>query len=118
MSNLSVIKYESSFKKKDMVRTKLKTVTTQGRIEGTEMCATFDTGGIEQLLYVIEDFALVMDSLSVSSSDDLFSFFKKILGHGPSEKFKRMRAKNFYVDTVVNNNITESAFQRVMKYFI
>ena len=52
MSNQSVIKYKSSFKKTDLVRTNLKTVTPKGE----EFCVTFDTGGIEILLYVIEDF--------------------------------------------------------------
>ena len=82
MSNQSVIKYKSSFKKSELVQTKLKTTNPKEE----EACVTFDTGGIEILLYVIEDFQLVMESLNVTSNVKLDKFFKKILGHGPSEK--------------------------------
>lgn len=44
--------------------------------------------------YGIKDFSLVMNSLSVNIPDNLFPLFKKIVGHGPSKKFKRMRTKN------------------------
>ena len=97
MSNQSVIKYKSSFKKSELVQTKPKTTNPKEE----EACVTFDTGGIEILLYVIEDFQLVMESLNVTSNDNLDKFFKKILGHGPSEKWKRLNKKNTYVDTVV-----------------
>ena len=84
MSNQSVIKYKLSFRKSELVQTKLKTINPKEE----EACVTFDTGGIEILLYVIEDFQLVMESLNVTSNANLDKFFRKILGHGPSEKWK------------------------------
>ena len=55
------------------------------------MCVTFDTGGIEILLYVIEDFRLVMESLAITDTKEKDKFFKKILRHGPSEKWKKLK---------------------------
>ena len=57
-ANQSVIKYTKGFKIEDLKQTKLKAVNPQGRGDGYEKCATFDTGGIEVLLYVIEDFSI------------------------------------------------------------
>ena len=82
MSNQSVIKYKLSFKKWELVRTKLKTVSQK-----KELCVTFGTGGIEILLYVIEDIQLVVESFNVTSKNKLDKFFKKILRHGLSEKW-------------------------------
>ena len=55
------------------------------------------------LLYVIEDFAMAVSSLNIITTAQHIEFFKKILGHGPSEKFKRLRLKNpeKYTDSVV-----------------
>ena len=130
----SVIKYAEGFKKEDLERTKLKTVNAQGRGDGVENCASFDKGGIEVLLYVIEDFLIAASSLNITTSDQHIEFFKKILGHGSSEKFKRLRAKNLgrYVDRVevqqqqdangqaVNVDVTiiGSAFQMLLEDFI
>ena len=130
----SVIKYAEGFKKEDLERTKLKTVNAQGRGDGVENCASFDKGGIEVLLYVIEDFLIAASSLNITTSDQHIEFFKKILGHGSSEKFKRLRAKNLgrYVDRVevqqqqdangqvVNVDVTiiGSAFQILLEDFI
>ena len=85
MSNQSVIKYHPLFKKTDLVRTKLKTVTP--RVE--ELCVTFNTGGIKTMLYVTKDFHIAMDAMAVNKTDfeALKRYFKKILGHGPAEKF-------------------------------
>ena len=49
MNNPSVIKYHPSFKKSDLVKVKLKIVTPKGK----ELCAVFNIGVIETLLYVI-----------------------------------------------------------------
>ena len=62
-----------SFKKLEMVRTKLKTVSPKKE----ELCVTVDTGGIEILLYVIEDFQLVMESLAVHENNELSKFVGK-----------------------------------------
>ena len=64
MSNQSVIKYHPSFKKADMVKVKLKTINPKGE----ELCAVFNTGGIETLLYVIEDFQIATEALSFNFS--------------------------------------------------
>ena len=93
-ANQSVIKYAEGFKKEDLIRYKLKAVNPQGRGDGFEKCASFDNGGIEVLLYVIEDFAIAVSSLNITTTAQHIEFFKKILGHGPSEKFKRLKAKN------------------------
>ena len=102
-ANQSVIKYEEGFKKEDLIRYKLKAINPQGRSDGFEKCASFDKGGIEVLLYVIEDFAMAVSSLNIITTAQHIEFFKKILGHGPSEKFKRLRLKNpdKYTDSVV-----------------
>ena len=101
-ANQSVIKYEEGFKKEDLIRYKLKAINPQGRSDGFEKCASFDKGGIEVLLYVIEDFAMAVSSLNIITTAEHIEFFKKILGHGPSEKFKRLRLKNpdKYTDSV------------------
>ena len=114
MSNQSVIKYKPSFVKSELVRTKLKIVATKEE----EMCVTFDTGGIEILLYVIEDFRLVMESLAITDTVAKDKFFKKILGHGPSEKWKKLKAKNFYVDTVIEGVTTVTKFDKALNGFI
>ena len=130
-TNQSVIKYIKGFKTEDLKQTKLKAVNPQGRGDGYEKCATFDTGGIEVLLYVIEDFSIAASSLNINTSVQYIEFFKKILGHGPSEKFKRLKAKNGarYNDTVVQQAdpnqqgamidvITQSGFQMLIEDFI
>ena len=101
-ANQSVIKYVEGFKKEDLIRYKLKAINPQGRSDGFEKCASFDKGGIEVLLYVIEDFAMAVSSLNIITTAEHIEFFKKILGHGPSEKFKRLRLKNpdKYTDSV------------------
>ena len=65
MSNQSVIKYIPCFKKTDLVRVKLKTVTPKQE----ELCVTFDKGGVEALLYVFEDFDIAMESLLIDKSN-------------------------------------------------
>ena len=52
MSTQSVIKYNLSFKKSDLVKANLKTVN----LKVEELCSIFDNGGIGTLPYVIEDF--------------------------------------------------------------
>ena len=56
MNNQSVIKYTPSFKKAELVKVKLKTIdpVTYNKLE--VFCVVFDKGGIEALLYVIENF--------------------------------------------------------------
>ena len=67
-----------------MVRTKLKTVNPRAE----DYFATFDTVGIEKLLYVIKDFLIITDALGIDRTnyDELKKYFKKLLGHGPAEK--------------------------------
>ena len=114
MSNQSVIEYTPTFKKADLVRTKLKTITPKAE----ELCVTFDTGGIENLLYVVEDFLIVMDALMVTDHDETIKYFKKLLGHGPAEKFRKLLTKNFYMDTVIRRIVTETKFQKATKGFV
>ena len=112
----SVIKYVEGFKKEDLTRTKLKSVNSQGRGDGVEMCASFDKGGIECLLYVLEDFAIAASSLNITTTLQHIEFFKKILGHGPSEKFKRLRAKGpeKYVDLMMQQENDQGALVEVV----
>ena len=79
MSNQSVIKYTLCFKKVDLVRVKLKTVTPKQE----ELCVTFNEGGVETLLYVFEDFDIAMEALGINKIkfDDWKKFFKKVLGY-------------------------------------
>ena len=73
--NTSVIKYEPSFKLEDIKTTKMKTVNNLGRGDGYETCAKFEKeGGIELLLYVVEDFNLTMEALKLTSSSDMAEF--------------------------------------------
>ena len=113
MSNQSVIKYNPCFKKADLVKVKLKTVTPKAE----EQCAVFDTGGIELLLYVFEDFDITMECLGIGRDNynELKKYFKKVLGHGPAEKMRRLILGNYFVDTVLQNRITETTFEKLKK---
>ena len=99
MSNQSVIKYNPCFKKADLVKVKLKTITPKAE----EQCAAFYTGGIELLLYVFEGFDIAMEYLRIGrdNCDELKKYFKKVLGHGPAEKLRKLIARNFYFNTGV-----------------
>ena len=99
--NTSVIKYEVSFKLEDVKTTKMKTLNAAGRGDGYETCAEFERGGIELLLYVVEDFNLACDALNLFLTVELLEFWKKVLGHGPAEKWKRMLRNNIYLDDMV-----------------
>ena len=57
MSNQSIIKYNPSVKKGDLVKVKLKRINPKGE----KLCAVFDIRGIQLLLYVIEDFQIAVD---------------------------------------------------------
>ena len=116
MSNQSVIKYNPSFKKTDLVKTKLKTVN----LKGEELCATFNSGGIKTLPYVIKDFQMTMDALvnNRTSFEALKRYFKKILGHGPAEKFKKMVIGSYFTITILQNVVIETSFEKTMKAFI
>ena len=88
--NTSVIKYEASFKLEDIKLTTMKTLNNLGRGDGYKTCAESEKGGIELLLYVVEDFKLTIEALKLTSLQDLAEFWKKVLGHGPLEKWKKM----------------------------
>ena len=64
MSNQSVIKYTPCFNKAELVRVKLKTVTPKQE----ELCVTFKDGGVELILYVLEDFDIFMEALGISKA--------------------------------------------------
>ena len=102
--NTSVIKYKPSFKLEEVKTTKMKTVNNLGRGDGYETCAKFEKGGIELLLYVSDDFNLTMEALKLTSSSDMAEFWKKILGHGPSEKGKKMLPTGNDCDDNVERN--------------
>ena len=117
MSNQSVIKYTPCFKKAELVRVKLKTVT----LKQEELCVTFNDGGVELLLYVLEDFAIAMEALGINKTqfDDWKKYFRKVLGHGPLEKWKKLNLRaNFYTNVVVNNVVTSFGFDVMIKDFI
>ena len=70
---------------------------------------------------MFEDFNIAMESLEIDKSD--FSlwkkYFKKILGHGPLEKWKKLSLRtNFYMSIDVNGNVTEFGFDKLKKDFI
>ena len=91
MSNQSVIKYTPSFKKTELVKVELKTVdNNNSKLE--EFCAVFENGGIEALLYVIEDFQIAFEALEldINNYETMKKFFKKVLGHGAAEKFRKL----------------------------
>ena len=117
MCNQSVIKYIPCFKKADLVRVKLKTVNPKQE----ELCVTFSKGGVETLLYVFEDFEIAMESLGIDKIqfDDWKKYFKKVLGHGPLEKWKKLSMRtNFYMNVAVNNILTSYGFDTLKKDFI
>ena len=72
--NTSVIKYEVSFKLEGVKTTKMKTLTNQGRGDGYKTCTNFEKGGIELLLYVVEDFLLAYEALKLLNSDEMLDF--------------------------------------------
>ena len=99
-----------------MVEKKLKTVTPKAE----ELCVTFDTGGIENQLYVITDFQSTMEALVINRTnfDVLKKYFKKILNHRPAEKFRKMVIGKYFTDTIVQNTLIETQFEKAMKAFI
>ena len=99
MSNQTVIKYNPCFKKADLVKVKLKTVTPKAE----EQCAVFNVGGIESLLYVIEDFQIAIEGLSIDVDNytEMKKYFKRVLGHGPAEKLRKLIQRTLYVNTVL-----------------
>ena len=129
MSNQSVNKYTPSFKKAELVKVKLKTIDNNDhKLE--EFCVVFDKGGIEALLYVIEDFQISFEALEldVNNYDTMKKFFKKVLGNGAAEKFRKLIQRQLYVNTVVedrvrvpdhpHHRVTEYAFKKLLKGFI
>ena len=116
MSNQSVIKYNPSFKKADLVKVKLKTIDPKAE----ELCVVFDQGDIEILMYIIEDFQIAIEALEldVNNYDAVKKYFKKVLGHGAVEKFRKLIQRQLYVNTVVENRVTEYAFEKLLKAFI
>ena len=92
MSNQSVIKYTPSFKKAELVKVKLKTIDNNNNNKLEEHCVVFDKGGIEALLYVIEDFQIAFEALEldINNYETMKKFFKKVLGHGAAEKFRKL----------------------------
>ena len=128
-ANESVIKYAKGFKKEDWVQMKPKAANPQGQGDRYEKCAIIATGGIEVLLYVIENISIASSSLNINTLTKYFEFFMKILGYGPLEKFKRLRAKNagqytYMVVTWTNTQgvqeqvDTVSGFQNAVKDFV
>ena len=75
MSNQSVIKYTPCFKKEELVRVKLKTVTPKQE----ELCVTFTNGRVELLLYMLEDFEIAMEALGIDKVkfDNWKKYFRK-----------------------------------------
>ena len=116
MSIQFVIKYDPCFKKADLVKVKLKTITPKAE----EQCAVFDNGGIELLLYVFEDFDITMECLGIGRDnyDELKKYFKKVLGHGPAEKLRKLIHRNLFINTVLQKLITVHAFEKLKKAFI
>ena len=118
MSNQSVIKHNPSFKfkKADLVKVKLKMIIPKA----AELCAVFDVRGIELLLYVTEDFQIAVEAIeiNVNNYNNIKKYFKKGLGHGPAEKFRKLIQKTLYVNTVLENIITVHAFEKLLKAFI
>ena len=46
-------------------------------------------------------------------------YFKKVLGHGPAEKFRKLIQRQLYVNTVlVNGRVTEFVLEKLLKAFI
>ena len=86
MSNQYVMKYIPPFKESDLVNIKLKRINLKVK----ELCVIFDDGGIETLLFVIEDFQIATEALLIDGTnyEALQKYFKKILGHGSAGKLK------------------------------
>ena len=116
MSNQSIIKYNPSFKKADLVKVKLKTIDPKAE----KLCAVFDQWGIGKLLYAIENFQIAIEALNldVNNYEAVKKYFKKVLGHGAAEKFHKLIQKQLYVNTVVKIRVTEYAFEKLLKAFI
>ena len=117
MSNQFIIKYNPCFKKADLVTVKLKSVSPKGE----ELYITFNKEGVETLLYVFEDFNIAVESLEINKTNfNLWKkYFKKVLGHGPLEKWKKLSLQtNFYMNTVISGNITEYGFDQLKRDFI
>ena len=69
---------------------------------------------------MIEDFMIAADSLNNTTTSRYFEFWKKVLEHGPSEKFKRLKANNgiWYGDTAVGQTVLILRFQTAIQNFV
>ena len=95
---------------------KLKTVN-----EKTEkLCVMFINGGIETLLYVIKNFHIATEAVSIDriNYEALKRYFKKVLGHGPAEKLRKLICNNYFKDTVLQQMVVITSFEKVLKAFI
>ena len=73
MNNQSVIKYTPSFKKAELIKVKLKTIDPVTNQKLEESCVVFDKGGIEALLYTIEDFRIAYDAIELDITSYLIN---------------------------------------------
>ena len=70
---------------------------------------------------MFEDFDIAMESLGIDKVQfDLWkNYFRKVLGHGPLEKWKKLSMRtNFYMNISVGGNVTEFGFNKLKKDFI
>ena len=45
-------------------------------------------------------------------------YLKKVLGHGPADKFRKLIQRTLYVNTVLENVVTQHTFKKLIKGFI
>ena len=69
---------------------------------------------------MIEDFQLAVEGLDIDVNNytEMKKYFKRVLGHGPAEKFRKLIQHTLYVNTVHQNVISEYAFEKLMKAFL
>ena len=80
----------------------------------------FNVRKIELLLYTIKDFQIVIKALkiNVNNYNNMKKYFEKVLGHGLAKKLRKLIQRNLYVNTILENVITEFAFEKMLKAFI
>ena len=69
---------------------------------------------------MIEDFEIVAEAFSIDKDNfnELKKYFKKVLGHGPAEKVRKLMHRSFFNNTVTQGTICEYPFGKMKKAFI
>ena len=57
-------------------------------------------------------------AINVDDYDKMKKYIKKVVGHGPAEKLRKLIQRNLFINTVQKKRITKHAFEKLIKAFI